>query len=152
MDVKKFTMTQSIFQTDVETVHKHSRLVAPRPSSPLWPPPYAPMIYPYEIIYSCTQQTHLHRTIIYNVVCNTPSLCSLDSMSHPDKAPGIVMILHILDFLFLESKEEDRRFWSEQYEGFPNSICSSLLRASDYDLLVKFPNILILPHLQRFVF
>jgi len=27
-----------------------------------------------------------------------------------DKVPGIVMILHISIFMFLESKEEDKRF------------------------------------------
>lgn len=76
INIKKFTMTQAIVQTNVETVHERSRLVAPRPSSSLCPPPYAPVIYPCEISYSFTQQTHLHRIIIYSVVCKPLSLCS----------------------------------------------------------------------------
>jgi hypothetical protein len=55
----------------------------------------------------------LHRTLF----SNTLSLCSCfnvkDHVSHPYKTTGIFMILYILTFMVLDSRQEDRRLWTK---------------------------------------
>jgi hypothetical protein len=56
------------------------------------------------------------------------------------------MVLYILTFSFLDSRREDKRLCTKHSL---NLICSWSLPACNFDLLVLFPNIWILPHLQR---
>jgi hypothetical protein len=50
-------------------------------------------------------------------VLNTYSLCSSlnvrDQVSQPFKTTGTIMVLYILTFMFLDSKQKDKRLWTE---------------------------------------
>jgi hypothetical protein len=55
--------------------------------------------------------------LLSTLVSNTLSLCSSlnvrDQVSHPYKNTWKIIILNILIFLFLASRREDKRFWTE---------------------------------------
>jgi uncharacterized membrane protein len=55
--------------------------------------------------------------LLSTLLSNTFSLCSSlnvsDQVSHPHKTTGTVMVLYILNFIFLDSKLEDKRFCTE---------------------------------------
>jgi hypothetical protein len=52
-----------------------------------------------------------------NILLNTLSLCSFlnvrDEVSHPLRNTGKIMVLYILTFMFLDSRREDKGFWTE---------------------------------------
>jgi hypothetical protein len=61
-------------------------------------------------------------TLWYNILLrtlfsNTLSLCSSfnvrTQVSHPYKTTGRIVVLYILTFIFLDSRREDKRLWTE---------------------------------------
>jgi hypothetical protein len=58
----------------------------------------------------------LHLSLV-QIFSNTFSLCSFlnvrDKVSHPYRTTGKIIILYILILMFLESRWEDIRFWTE---------------------------------------
>jgi hypothetical protein len=65
---------------------------------------------------SCMHLSSLHRPIYLVLFSDTFSLSSSlvvsDHVSHPYKTDKII-VLHILIFVFFDSKLEDKRFWIE---------------------------------------
>jgi hypothetical protein len=58
------------------------------------------------------------------------------------------MVLYVLTFTFLNSRQEDKRIWTEWQQAFPDFSLLLILRACSFDLLVLFPDIWTLPHQQ----
>jgi hypothetical protein len=48
--------------------------------------------------------------LLRTLFSNTLSLCS--SLSHPYKMTGRIMVLCILTFTFLDSRQDDKRLWT----------------------------------------
>jgi hypothetical protein len=42
-----------------------------------------------------------------------------DHVSHPYKTTGKIMVLYTVIFIFLDSKLEDKRFYTEWEQAFP---------------------------------
>jgi hypothetical protein len=55
--------------------------------------------------------------LLNTLFANTLSLCSSltlkDYVSHPYRTIGKIVVLYILTFTFLDSRREDKRFWTE---------------------------------------
>jgi hypothetical protein len=55
--------------------------------------------------------------LLSTLFSNTPSLCSSlivrDQVSHPYRPTGKIIDLYIVIFAFLDSRREDKRFWTE---------------------------------------
>jgi hypothetical protein len=54
--------------------------------------------------------------LLRTLFSNTVSLCCSpnvrDQVSHPYKTTGRIMVLYILTFTFLDSRQEDKRLWT----------------------------------------
>jgi hypothetical protein len=54
---------------------------------------------------------------------NTLSLCSSlnlrDQVSHPYRTTGKIIVLYIVIFTLLDSRREDKWFWTEQWQALP---------------------------------
>jgi hypothetical protein len=55
--------------------------------------------------------------ILNSLFSNTLSLCSSlnvrDQDSHPYKTTGKIIVIYIIIFTFLDTRREDKRFWTE---------------------------------------
>jgi hypothetical protein len=55
--------------------------------------------------------------LLTTLFSNTLSLCSSlnvsDQVPHPYRTTGKIIVLHILMFMFLDSRREDKSFWTE---------------------------------------
>jgi hypothetical protein len=61
--------------------------------------------------------------LLHTVFSNTFSLRSSldvrDQVSHPYKTTGRIIVLYILTFMFLDSRLEDERLWTQWQQTFP---------------------------------
>jgi hypothetical protein len=55
----------------------------------------------------------LLRTLFSNTLSPCSSLSVRDQVSHPYKIAGRIMVLYILTFTFLDSRQDDKRLWTE---------------------------------------
>jgi hypothetical protein len=88
--------------------------------------------------------------IFTNLFKNTLSLWSSINVKHqiPSqyKTAEKIMVLNTLIFMILNSRQDDRRFWIEQYQTFPKF---NLLLITPWVLfLALFQNILAFPYFQ----
>jgi hypothetical protein len=47
---------------------------------------------------------------------------SEEKVSHPYNTTGRIMVLYILTFTFLDSRQKDKRPWTKQQQAFPEFI------------------------------
>jgi hypothetical protein len=61
--------------------------------------------------------------LLNNLFSNTLSLCSSlnvrDQVSHPCRTTGKIIVLNTLIFKVLDSRREDKRFWTEWWKALP---------------------------------
>jgi hypothetical protein len=80
-----------------------------------------------------------------NPCSQTPSVYVLPQcqrqVSHSYRTTGKIIILYILMFMFLDSRQEDKGSGLNIRKLYPNSISSSFPPESSFDLLLSFPNI-----------
>ena len=65
------------------------------------------------------------RTLFTNTLNLCSSLNVSDQVSHPYKTTGTIIVLYILNFIFLDSKLEDKRFWTE-YNNINNQLDATI--------------------------
>jgi hypothetical protein len=61
----------------------------------------------------------LFSTLSSNTLCLHSSLNVTDKISHPHRTTGKIIVLYILTFMFLDSRQEDKRFWTEWQQATP---------------------------------
>jgi hypothetical protein len=74
--------------------------------------------HPHYVVFSNLTSTPFNPNILLSTLfLNTLSLCSSlnvwDQVSHPYRTTGIIIVLYSLIFMFLASRWEDKRFWTE---------------------------------------
>jgi hypothetical protein len=65
------------------------------------------------LLYPALVQVFFLTTLFSNTLSLCSSLNVRDQVSHPYKITGRIMVLYILTFTFLDSKQEDKRLWTE---------------------------------------
>jgi hypothetical protein len=55
----------------------------------------------------------LLRTLFSNILSLCTSLSVRDQVSHPYKTTGRIMVLYILNFTFLDSRQDEKRLWTD---------------------------------------
>jgi len=60
-------------------------------------------------------------TLFSNTLILCSSLDVTDQLSHPDKTTGKIIVLFYLNFIFLDSKPEDKRFCTDWFQASPES-------------------------------
>jgi hypothetical protein len=96
---------------------------------------------------------HLIPILLSTLFSNPLSLCSSlhvrHQVSHPYRTTGIITVLHILMFMFFDSRREDRSSGPNCSKHYQNSISSYFPSESNFDLLLSSPNIWSVTHFQR---
>jgi hypothetical protein len=70
---------------------------------------------PHCAVFSNVTPLHLSSVQIFSsALCSQSSSLNVrDQVSHPYRTTGKIVVLHILIFTFLDSRLEDKRFWTE---------------------------------------
>jgi tellurite resistance protein TehA-like permease len=88
------------------------RLIAPDDEYKIWSSPLCNFLHS-PIASSFLGQNIILSTLFLNILNLYSSLNVKNQVSHPYRTAGIIMLLYILTFMFLDSRREDRKLWTE---------------------------------------